>query len=132
MIIAVIEGLPLSGKTNVCINLQEYFKSNGVNSLYCPNGHLAVSIRVDEYYKKAFEYLFEWDFNERNSIYKFIEYGFLSLRNDYHTFLDLQKYYENVDLILLDRHFTGHIVTSEYFGFYDKYKYERPQIDNYY
>lgn len=125
MIIVVIEGLSLVGKTTVCEKLINHYKATGKRCILCKHGHLSIDAEVDEYYRNAIQAYNRWD------IPSAIEWSFLSLERDYNQFLLDGGFSQNWDIVFLDRHFTSQHVVAEYFNISYPLKFQRPSSHYY-
>lgn len=114
MLIVSVDGLPFSGKTTVCNELNSYYKQKGLSVAIRSKGHL--SGRTDRYMDAFFGALEDWDFECNDTLVAVVNYGFLSMQHDLKIFMSLPCFAENIDLMIVDRLFTGHYVTADYFG----------------
>lgn len=121
MIIIVIEGLSLTGKTTLCKSLLKYYKDAGKKCRFCPHGHLTTNEDAISYYKQAISAYNSWQLQNA------IDYSFKSLQVDYSDFLLNSKQNQNIDIVFLDRHFTSQYVVAEYFNNFHKVDFSRPK-----
>ncbi len=130
MLIITIEGLSLTGKTTICNQLVNYFSAKGLKCKYCHHGHLTDDSLSELYYQKAIHLINDWDFNNTQIIYDFLDLGFKSLKRDYEKFMENIQDMKDIDIFILDRHFADQYVAAKYFN----YIYEKTEIllPNYY
>lgn len=120
MIIIVIEGLSLVGKTTLCANLVQYYTNKGKVCRFCQHGHLATNSKAITYYHQAISAYNSWQFK------KALDYSIKSLQADYSDFYSNSGDNQDVDIIFLDRHFTSQYVVAEYFGIDIEIDFQKP------
>ncbi len=120
MLIIAVEGLSLVGKTTLCNQLMEHYIMKNVSCSYRKKGRLTGNYDIDPLSAEALRCIEEWDFQNRDTIHRFIRYGFHGMIEDYEQFLSNEQLYSSFDLMILDRHFTDQYVVADHFG----YEYE--------
>lgn len=110
MIIIVIEGLSLVGKTTLCKNLLQYYEELGKICRFCHHGHLTTNAKAISYYNQAIKAYNSWQLQEA------IELSINSIQTDYVDFCSNDILKQHVDIIFLDRHFISQYVVAEHFN----------------
>lgn len=110
MIIIVIEGLSLVGKTTLCKNLLQYYEESGKICRFCRHGHLTTNTKAISYYNQAIKAYNSWQLQNA------IELSINSIQADYFDFCSNDILKQHVDIIFLDRHFISQYVVAEHFN----------------
>ena len=109
MTIIVIEGLSLTGKTTLCTKLIQQYSRLGKKCKYCHHGHLIGDPKGEYFYRKAIDAYNSWLVQDA------LRWSFLSLQQDWGTFVSESELYSEVDIFFLDRHYTSQYVAAEHF-----------------
>lgn len=121
MIIIVIEGLSLTGKTSLCKSLLKYYRGIGKVCRFCPHGHLTANAEAISYYEQAISAYNSWQLQAA------IACSFKSLQADYWDFLLNGGLDQTIDIIFIDRHFISQYVVAEHFNFFIEVDFPRPK-----
>ncbi len=108
MIIVVVEGLSLSGKTTLCQAIKDHYMQKGIVCKICPHGHLTNNKESVAFYNRGIDAYNAHQFKTG------IQLGMCSLDIDYNAFRKMPSAKE--DILILDRHYTSQYATATYFG----------------
>lgn len=121
MVVIVIEGLSLVGKTTLCKNLLRYYKKLGKTCRFCRHGHLTANTTAISYYNQAITAYNSWQLQNA------VELSINSIQADYLDFCSNEALKQSVDIIFLDRHFISQYVVAEHFNIDTEIIFCRPE-----
>lgn len=121
MVIIVIEGLSLVGKTTLCKNLLQYYKKLGNTCRFCQHGHLTTNPIAISYYNRAIMAYNSWQLQNA------VDWSIKSIQIDYLDFCSNDVLKQDVDIIFLDRHFVSQYVVAEHFKIHTGINFCKPE-----
>lgn len=121
MVMIVIEGLSLVGKTTLCKHLLQYYEKSGKICRFCQHGHLTANTKAISYYKQAITAYNSWQLQNA------VELSINSLQTDYFDFCSSNILKQHIDIIFLDRHFISQYVVADYFNINTEVTFCKPE-----